>query len=102
VFYVKYDPTANGGLGDATWTSLDGSGGTAFPDFPATAVAWDPTLGLFVSNDWGVLRLPLKSSNWQVAGSGLPMVEVTDLKMISGARRLYASTHGRSIWYLQF
>jgi len=99
VFYVKYDPTANGGLGDATWTSLDGSGSTAFPDFPATAVAWDPLFGLVVSNDWGVLRLPNGSTNWTAAGTGLPMVEITDLKISAG--RLYAATHGRSIWYMQ-
>jgi hypothetical protein len=29
------------------------------------------------------------------------MVEVTDLKIIPSARRLYAATHGRSIWYIQ-
>lgn len=101
IFSVVYDPTGNGGLGDATWTSLDGTGGTAFPDFPATAITWDPLFGLFASNDWGVLRLPLGSTNWQVAGTGLPMVEVTDLKVIPSARRLYAATHGRSIWYIQ-
>lgn len=101
IFSVLYDPTANGGLGDATWTNLDGSGGTAFPDFPATSITWDPLFGIFASNDWGVLRLPLGSTNWQVAGSGLPMVEITDLKIVPGARRLYAATHGRSVWYLQ-
>jgi hypothetical protein len=101
IFSVTYDPTGNGGLGDATWTSLDGSGATAFPDFPATSITWDPYFGIFASNDWGVLRLPLGSTNWQVAGTGLPMVEVTHLVMVPGARRLYAATHGRSIWYLQ-
>ena len=101
IFSVTYDPTANGGLGDATWTSLDGSGSTAFPDFPATSIAWDPYLGLYASNDWGVLRLPIGSSNWTVAGAGLPMVEITHLVIVPGARRLYAATHGRSVWYLQ-
>jgi hypothetical protein len=100
VFSVTYDPTGNGGLGDATWVSLDGTGGTAFPDFPATAVTWDPVFGLFASNDWGVLRLPIGSTNWGVAGTGLPMVEITDLKMVTSNHRLYAGTHGRSIWYL--
>ncbi len=95
-------PTANGGTGDATWTTLDGTGPTAFPDFPATAIAFDGDDGIFASNDWGVLRLPKGSTNWQVAGVGLPMVEVTDLKIAPayGPRRLYAGTHGRNIWYL--
>ncbi len=101
IFSVTYDPTGNGGLGDATWKNLDGSGATAFPDFPATSITFDPYFGIFASNDWGVLRLPLGSTNWQVAGTGLPMVEITHLVMVPGARRLYAATHGRSIWYLQ-
>jgi hypothetical protein len=101
IFSVVYDPTGNGGLGDATWTSLDGTGSTAFPDFPATAIAWDSIKGIYASNDWGVLRLPKGSTAWQVAGTGLPMVEVTDLKIIPSARRLYAATHGRSVWYMQ-
>ena len=100
VFSVTFDPKANGGTGDATWTILDGSGPTAFPDFPATSIAFDGVGGLYVSNDWGVLRLPKGSPDWQVAGAGLPMVEVTNLQIVPGARRLYAATHGRNVWYL--
>jgi hypothetical protein len=100
VFSVLYDPTANSGAGDATWTILDGSGSTAFPDFPATSIVHDALAGLYVSNDWGVLRLRNGSTNWQVAGSGLPMVEVTDLKLVPGLHRLYAATHGRNVWFL--
>jgi hypothetical protein len=96
VFSVTFDPNTV----DATWTSLDGSGGTAFPDFPATSIARDSNGDLYVSNDWGVLVKPNGSSDWGVAGSGLPMVEVTDLKLIPSARKLYAATHGRSAWVL--
>jgi hypothetical protein len=96
VFEVTYDPIAN----DATWTSLDGSGGTAFPDFPATSLARDSNGDLYVSNDWGVLRLPSGSGDWEVAGTGLPMVEVAGLTIVPGARKLYAATHGRSAWQL--
>ena len=101
VFSVTYDPTANGGGGDATWVSLDGSGATAFPDFPATSIAYDTNTGdFYVSNDWGVLRLPSGSPDWVVAGTGLPMVEVAGLTIVPSARRLYAATHGRSAWQL--
>ena len=96
VFSVTYDPIAN----DATWTSLDGSGGTAFPDFPATGIARDSNGDVYASNDWGVLRLPNGSTDWGVAGSGLPMVEVTGLVIVPSAELLYASTHGRSAWVL--
>jgi hypothetical protein len=100
IFSVEFHPTANGGMGDAKWASLDGSGTTAFPDFPATSIVHDTVDGVYASNDWGVLRLPKGSTNWQVAGTGLPMVEVTNLQVAPGSRRLYAATHGRNVWYL--
>jgi hypothetical protein len=97
VFSVTY----NQGAGTATWTNLDGSGGPGFPDFPATGIAFDSVTGdVYVSNDWGVLRLPNGSSNWQVAGTGLPMVEIAGLTIVPSARKLYAATHGRSAWRL--
>jgi hypothetical protein len=97
VFSVTYDQ----GAGAATWTNLDGMGGPGFPDFPATGVAFDSGRGdLYVSNDWGVLRLPNGSTDWEVAGTGLPMVEVAGLTIVPGARKLYAATHGRSAWVL--
>jgi len=96
VFEVTYDSIA----GTATWTNLDGSGATAFPDFPATDVVRDSNGDLYVSNDWGVLRLASGSTDWVVAGSGLPMVEVAGLTIVPSARKLYAATHGRSAWSL--
>ena len=97
VFSVRY----NQGAGTATWTNLDGTGGAGFPDFPATGVAFDSGRGdLYVSNDWGVLRLPNGSSDWVVAGTGLPKVEVAGLTVVPSARKLYAATHGRSAWQL--
>jgi hypothetical protein len=97
VFSVTYDPNAN----TATWTNLDGSGGTAFPDFPATSIAFDSVRGdLYASNDWGVLLRANGSSDWVVAGTGLPMVEVAGLTIVPSARKLYAATHGRSAWLL--
>jgi hypothetical protein len=96
VFEVTYDQ----GAGTATWASLDGSGMTAFPDFPATDVVRDSNSDLYVSNDFGVMRLPNGSSDWETAGSGLPMVEVAGLTIVPGSRVLYAATHGRSAWKL--
>ena len=97
VFSVTYDPVS----GAAVWANLDSTGGPGFPDFPATGVAFDSVTGdLYVSNDWGVLRLPNGSTNWEVAGTGLPMVEVAGLTIAPSARKLYAATHGRSAWLL--
>lgn len=96
VFEVTYNP----GTPDATWTSLDNPGGTAFPDFPATGVARHSNGDLYVSNDFGVMLLANSSINWTTAGNGLPMVEVAGLTIVPGSRVLYAATHGRSAWKL--
>jgi hypothetical protein len=94
IFSVTY----NQGAGTVTWTNLDG---TTFPDFPATAIAYDSGNGdLYASNDWGVLRLPSGQTAWVVAGNGLPNVEVAGLTIVPSARKLYAATHGRSAWAL--
>jgi hypothetical protein len=95
VFEVAYN-----GSNDATWTSLDGSGATSFPDFPATDIARDTNGDLYVSNDFGVLTRAHGTTTWAVAGEGLPMVEVPGLTIVPGARKLYAATHGLSAWQL--
>jgi hypothetical protein len=96
VFEVTYNQGAN----DATWTSLDNPGGTAFPDFPATDIVRDSNGDLYVSNDFGVMTLQNGSTSWATAGSGLPMVEVAGLTIVPSSRALYAATHGRSAWKL--
>ena len=35
-----------------------------------------------------------------MAATGMPVVEVADLKIVPGARKLYAATHGMGIWLL--
>jgi hypothetical protein len=96
VFEVTYNQGAN----DATWTSLDNPGGTAYPDFPATDIVRDSNGDLYVSNDFGVMVLASGSTSWATAGAGLPMVEVAGLTIVPGSRVLYAATHGRSAWKL--
>ena len=101
VFSVTWDGVAGH---VATWTNISFN----FPDIPATAVAYDYYTGdLYVGCDFTVLRLPNGSSSWVAsgplsspAGPGLPVVEVTDLKIVPGYRMLYAATHGRGIWFL--
>jgi hypothetical protein len=93
VFEVTWNGTA------ATFTSLEGS---TFPDLPATSVVRDdPTGDLYVSTDFGVLRLAGGSTTWTIAGSGLPMVEVPGLTIVPSSGLLIAATHGRSGWVLQ-
>ena len=100
VFEVTYNPTANAGAGDATWTNLDGGTGP-MGDLPVTALARSTRGDLFAGTDFGVLQLPSGSTTWVVAGTGLPAVEVAGLTMATGSQVLYAATHGRSVWSLK-
>jgi hypothetical protein len=95
-----FDVTYNQGANDATWSSRDNPGGTAFPDFPATDIVRDTNGDLYVSNDFSVMVLANGSTSWATAGTGLPMVEVAGLTIVPGSRALYAATHGRSAWKL--
>ncbi len=97
IFSVVY----NQGPGTATWTNIDGAGPGMFPDFPATSVVADLSGDVYAANDWGVLRLPSGSADWEVAGTGLPQVEVSRLTIKPGARKLVAATHGRAAWTLE-
>jgi hypothetical protein len=55
---------------------------------------------VYVSNDFGVLRLAKGTTSWSIAGEGLPIVETPGLTIVPGARRLYAATHGMSAWFM--
>lgn len=93
VFEVTYNPTA----GTATWVDVSFD----FGDLPATDVARDDATGdVYAATDFGVFRLPAGSNNWTAAAPGMPNVEVAGLTIVPGARRLYAATHGLSVWVL--
>ena len=94
IFSVEYDPVA----GTATWTSLDGTLG----DIPLSDVAFDTNTGdLYVSCDFGVFREAEGGGiDWEMAAPGLPNVEVPGLTIVAEDRKLYAATHGLSVWRL--
>ncbi|MBP7570753.1 MAG: exo-alpha-sialidase [Acidobacteria bacterium] len=93
VFEVRYDPAAS----TVTWTSIDWD----LDDLPLNDVALDSVTGdLYVSNDFGVLRLASGGNAWVMAGAGMPLVEVASLTIVPGGRRLYAATHGLGAWWL--
>ena len=83
----------------ATWTSVDDGAGP-LGDLPVTALARDDKNGdLYAGTDFGVMRRT-SAGHWHVAATGLPAVEVPHLAIDSGARVLYAGTHGRGAWRL--
>ena len=92
MFEVTYNGTS-----DATWTDVSHDLG----DLPATGIAHDDTTGdLYASSDFGVERLASGTTTWTLAAPGMPNVEVAGLSINSGARVLYAATHGRGAWKL--
>jgi hypothetical protein len=67
-----------------------------------TDVAYDNITGdLYASSDFGVYRLAAGAATWTPAAPGMPVVEVSGLTIVPGARKLYAATHGLSAWSLR-
>jgi hypothetical protein len=98
VFEVTYDPKHN----RASWDDIDRGTGP-LGDVPVTGIARDDESGqMYASTDFGVLTTTDgKSGKWQLAASGMPMVEVAGITIDSAHRVMYAATHGRAIWTLQ-
>ena len=93
VFDVTFDPNT----GSATWTNISSNIG----DQPITDIAFDDATGdLYASTDFGVLRRAFGETQWTDAAGGLPPVATYGLTIDTGARVLYAATHGRGAWVL--
>jgi hypothetical protein len=100
VFLVSWS-----GAGLATFTDISSN----LPDIPLTSVVYDPVTGdLYASSDFIVFRLKPNQQNnqhvWDVAGIGMPLVEVPKLTIMpgptTGTAFLYAATHGLGAWTL--
>ena len=103
--YDAYTPTTPGHVfevtvhddGSIVWKDLSYNLG----DQPITGIARDDVTGdLYAATDFGVDLLPTGSTTWVPAGVNLPPAAVYGLTINSGARVLYAATHGRSAWKL--
>lgn len=89
--------------GTRVWTNISGSGATGLPDISLNSIALDiddPTNTYYVATDVGVFYTTDGGANWSNATQplGLPNVQVNDLKIVAGTRKLYAGTYGRGIW----
>ncbi len=58
----------------------------------------DRTGDLYAASDSAVYRLCSGDTDWTLAGTGMPSVEVSGLTIRS--RKLYAATHGLGAWLL--
>lgn len=85
--------TADGG---STWSDI----GSSLPDAPVNAIAIDPVdpSRLFIGSDIGVFMSENGGESWQSLDEGMPVASVYDLDIHAASRRLFASTHGRSIF----
>ena len=79
-----------------SWTDIS----AGLPNFPVHAVVVDPTGSgaIYVGTDTGVYISTDSGATWQVLGTGLPHVQVTDLVFSAGSVALVAATHGRGVW----
>jgi len=79
----------------ATFTPIDFN----LPDIPLTSIVQDSLTGdLYIASDFAVFRMKAGVTQWDIAGIGMPIVEVPHLAINSATRTLYAATHGLSVW----
>jgi hypothetical protein len=92
-----FDVTYNPGTHTASWSDVSFNIG----DQPVTGIVENEATGdLYAGTDFGVLRLPQGSSQWEDAAGGLPHVASYGLSLSQSGHVLYAATHGRGAYRL--
>jgi uncharacterized protein (TIGR03437 family) len=85
-----------------SWTAIDGTGGTGFPDIPAHTIVVDPSNSarLYVGTDLGVFVSTDTGATWAVENTGFANVvtESLTINVTGGVTSLYAFTHGRGAY----
>ncbi len=89
--------------GGQTWNAIGGAAGgnDGLPDVSANKLVIDSRTGnLYVGTDQGVFELASGTSKWQLVGTGMPTVRVTDLYLNSATNTLIAGTYGAGVWQI--
>ena len=84
----------------ASWSSLEGTG---FPTgIPVNTIANDPgdVNTLYAGTHLGVYRSTDGGANWTRFGTGMPLVNVTDLYVSPTSTVVRAASYGRGFWEL--
>lgn len=85
--------------GGSTWTVIE----TGLPaGVPVNTVKVDPVNSniVYTGTTLGIYRSVDHGSNWARFGSGMPLVEVTDIYTSPDAKMLRVSTFGRGFWQI--
>ena len=86
----------------ASWAAID-SGAAGFPHgVPVNSIFVDPVTPttLYAATHLGVYTSADSGTTWTRYGSGMPLVNVTDLYIASDTSLIRAGTFGRSVWEL--
>ncbi|HEY6193678.1 MAG TPA: FlgD immunoglobulin-like domain containing protein [Candidatus Eisenbacteria bacterium] len=80
------------------WSSINGN----LPDAPVNDLVVDPALPgtLYAGTDLGVYVTRNLGQTWTPLGGYMPVQPVWDLELHAASRKLFAFTHGRSVWAL--
>jgi hypothetical protein len=84
-----------------TWKPISGyGGGSPLPNMPIYVVKYDPidAKTLYVGTLIGVYASHDSGGTWERLGSGLPMVQVTDIFVAQNQDFIRISTYGRGMW----
>ena len=92
--------------GGATWAHANGTGANVLPPVPVSKLIVsprDPAGKTLYAATWiGVYATTDGGANWHLFGSGLPIVNVSDLYMPTDGSYLRVSTYGRGVWEMKF
>jgi MYXO-CTERM domain-containing protein len=86
----------------ATWSRFDM--GLDPLDLPVTSVRTHDKSSdiVYAGHDLGVVATGDGGKTWETVGTGFPNVAVSTLRYYAKGTKLYAATHGRSAWSIQF
>jgi photosystem II stability/assembly factor-like uncharacterized protein len=92
--------------GGNTWTHRNGTGANVLPSVPINKLlvsTRDASGNTVYAATWiGVYETTDGGANWHLFGSGLPVVNVSDLYMPTDGSFLRVSTFGRGVWETKF
>ncbi len=93
--YDEYLPHVFKTIDDGeSWEDISGN----LPEIPVNDIIIDPDQDmLYVATDVGIFYT-IDENNWDILGTGLPNLVITDLDFHQGSRTLLAATYGRSMY----